>query len=427
MSRSLTARLARTLFLLIAATIATSMLVVELFVDDIEDNILRLELKAEAEHFRQTLTPGQLENRQTAHLEAWFIPPGVNDDPLPAHLRHLEPPVAREVSVGDQTFLVYGQTLQTPPGRLLLAQDISIMENREALVQWVLLAVAAGLLAVGLVVAWAGARHLARPFRRLTRDVMNTEPGPVMPRIATDYQDREFADIAEAFNRFLAALERHLARERAFIKLASHELRTPLAVMGGALDVLEKRNHLSPADRKTLLRLRRAVVTMRDDTAALLELARSDAAGQVDTSVSPSALLHEVIDALEYGNPAWRGRIRVTADAPAWRIRTHHALARMLLHNLLQNALRHTAGEVEVTLDPDRISIRDFGTGLPADQARALTDLAADGADPLLGESGNTTFGLWIVHLASERLQWHVRVAQADGGGTRFVIDVRQA
>ena len=56
-----------------------------------------------------------------------------------------------------------------------------------------------------------------------------------MQRCHSDYNDREFTDIAESFNRFLTELESHIERERSFVKLASHELRTPLAVISGAL------------------------------------------------------------------------------------------------------------------------------------------------------------------------------------------------
>ena len=55
MKSSLTARLTGTLFALIAATAAVSMFIVEQFVEDIEDTILDLELKADADYFKQQL------------------------------------------------------------------------------------------------------------------------------------------------------------------------------------------------------------------------------------------------------------------------------------------------------------------------------------------------------------------------------------
>jgi hypothetical protein len=72
MKSSLTARLVRTLFFLIAATTATSMLIVEVFVNDVEDTILRLELKAEAEYFAEQLQQGRFQTIKTAQLEAFF-------------------------------------------------------------------------------------------------------------------------------------------------------------------------------------------------------------------------------------------------------------------------------------------------------------------------------------------------------------------
>ena len=76
MKSSLTARLTRTLFLLIAATAAVSIFIVEQFVDDVEDTILDLELKADAEYFKERLRNDEFQPVKTARLEAVFLPEG---------------------------------------------------------------------------------------------------------------------------------------------------------------------------------------------------------------------------------------------------------------------------------------------------------------------------------------------------------------
>jgi len=425
MKSSLTTRLTRTLFFLIAATTAISMFTVEVFVNDVEDTILSLELKADAEYFAKQLRDGSFQPVKTAQLEAVFLPEGAIDAALPEYFRNLPLPFSREIEIGGTTLLIYGEQVAAPDGKLFLAQDITIMENRESLVQFALAGVAAFMLLVGFFVARTGARYLVRPFKKLTNEVLNTPPGAKMPQIATEYHDQEFCDIAAAFNRFLSALEHHIEREKSFVKLASHELRTPLAVMSGALNVLEQRQSLSKADQKTLARIRRAMQTMRDDTDVLLELARSETPRGEARTVVLQEIIQNTVDDLEQGLPNDVGRITVYADSPGLRVKTHPALVRMLLRNLLQNALRHTLSKVEVRMTGNGISVRDFGSGLPdritenlstAEAPRAITSPA--------GEFSNTTFGLLIVRLVCERLGWELEVAQSDNEGTEFLIHV---
>ena len=423
MKSSLTARLVRTLFFLIAATTATSMLVVEVFVNDVEDTILRLELKAEAEYFAEQLQQGRFQTIKTAQLEAVFQPEGEADAVLPEYFRSLSLPFSREIEVGQTTLLIYGEQLEAPFGKLFLAKDITIMESRESLVLLVLVGVAGLMLLIGFFVARTGAQYLIRPFSKLTHEVLNTVPGALMEQIATDYRDQEFCDIAEAFNRFLSALEHHIERGKSFVKLASHELHTPLAVMSGALNVLEQRQSLSAPDQKTLARIRRAMQTMRDDTDVLLELARSEASEGDARTIVLQEIVQNTIDDLEHGNSAYAGRITVCNNSLQIRVKTHPALVRMLLRNLLQNALRHTNAGVEVRMIENRISVQDFGPGLPSKITEHLSAIRAPSAiTSTAGELSNTTFGLLIVRLVCERLGWELEIAQSDNRGTEFLI-----
>ncbi|SHK64542.1 Signal transduction histidine kinase [Marinobacter antarcticus] len=425
MKSSLTKRLARTLFFLLAATTATSMLIVELFVNDVEDTILALELKAEADYFTEQLGDGSFHPVKTAQLEVVFLPQGEAEAVLPEYFRGRSLPFSREIMVGKTTLLIYGEQLKAPYGKLFLAQDITIMENRESLVMLALVGVAGLMLLIGFFVARAGARHLVRPFKKLTHEVQSTVPGSSMQKIATDYRDHEFCDIAEAFNRFLSALEHHIEREKSFVKLASHELRTPLAVMSGALNVLEQRQSLSAADQKTLARIRRAMQTMSDDTEVLLELARSEASRGDARTIVLQEVVQNTIDDLEHGHPVHAGRIKVYNDSPGLRVKTHPALVRMLMRNLLQNALRHTRADVEIRMIENRISVRDFGAGLPDKVTEHLSSIAAPSAiTSPTGELSNTTFGLLIVRLVCEQLGWDLEVAQSDNEGTEFLIHV---
>ncbi|WP_372965355.1 ATP-binding protein [Marinobacter sp.] len=425
MKPSLTSRLARTLLILIVVTTVISMFILEVFVDDVEDTILELELKAEATYFTAQLQEGHFQPIKTAQLEVVFLPDGDPETLLPEYFRGRQLPLSEEIEVGETTLLIHGEQLLEPDGKLFLAQDITIMENREALVQLVLIGVAGFMLLIGIFVARAGAGYLVRPFKKLTREVLSTTPGSSMQQITTDFRDQEFCEIAEAFNRFLSELEHHIEREKSFVKLASHELRTPLAVMSGALNVLEQRQSLSSADQKTLTRIRRAMQTMRDDTEVLLELARRETSEGDTRTIMLQDVIQNTIDDLENGYPEHAGRITFHNNSPGLRTKTHPALIRMLLRNLLQNALRHTHKEVDISVVGNTITVRDFGTGLPPKIAEHLNiTKGPSSVSSRAGEFSNTTFGLLIVRLVCERLGWELDITQSDNEGTEFVIHV---
>jgi len=422
---SLTQRLARTLFFLIAASTATSMIIVEVFVHDVEDTILDLELKEEAEYFTEQIREGRFQPIKTAQLEAIFLPEGEAEALLPEYFRSRHLPFSQEVEIGQTTLLILGEQLEFPDGKLFLAQDITIMESRETLVQLALAGVAGFMFLIGSIVAHTAARYLVRPFKKLTREVLNTTPGSSMLQITTDYRDQEFCNIAQAFNRFLSELEDHIEREKSFVKLASHELRTPLAVIGGALNVLEQRQSLSSADQKTLTRIRRAMQTMRDDTEVLLELARREAFESEARTIVLQELVQNTIDDLEHGYLDQAGRITVYNNSPGFKVTTHPILVGMLMRNLLQNALRHTRAEVEVRMIGNRISVRDFGSGLPIKVAEHLNSGAASSSNNFkAGDFSNATFGLLIVRLVCERLGLDLEVTRSGNEGTEFLIHV---
>ncbi len=263
---SLSRRLSATLFGIVVITTTVSMVAVELFVNDVEDTIRGLELKLDAEYFKEQITESSFQSWKTGRIEAYFLPSGAPESLLPQHLHDRPVGYSDEIEFDDWTKILNVETTIKPPGRLYVSEDITIMENREAVIQIVLLVLAAGLMFLGLFVSGIASSYLLKPLRALTHDVQSTEPGVSMQRLSRDYRDREFDQIADAFNRFLSAMETVVEREKSFVKLASHEFRTPLAVIMGALDVLEQRKTLSEADQKTLGRIRRSTRTMREDT-----------------------------------------------------------------------------------------------------------------------------------------------------------------
>ncbi|BES72278.1 HAMP domain-containing sensor histidine kinase [Marinobacter nanhaiticus D15-8W] len=420
MKQSLARRLFRYLFGVSLVTALLSIVAIELFYEDMEDTILNLELTEEQAFFLNQIERPVSQSWRTARLRAFYLPEGESEALLPDYLRDKPVPYSAELELPDATYLVLVRDVDEPAGRLYLSQDISIMEDQELLSQLTVLGVLLGMAVVGFVISRLSAKHLVNPLHRLTSQIQATEPAKSMRRLDTRYADTEFADIANAFNRFLDAIEAFVEREKSFVKLASHELRTPLAVMTGALDIIEKRGTLSEADRRTLGRIRRATDGMHSDVDILLKLARGSIDSDEYRKLSLNNSIEDTLEELESSQGDYRERLRFVPKQPDQTVTTDPALLRMLLRNLLLNALKHTRYGVDIETFPGRLRIRDYGDGLPHHITERLTQ-------PVLTSRSSfqeSSFGLLIVQLICERQGWQLNVVQSGESGTEIDVDL---
>lgn len=416
MKASLSRRLFRTILTIGLVNVGLTLVAIEFIYEDVEDTILRKELAQERRYVEQRILEPSPQSWRSALLSAHFLPDGASTDELPAIFHNRPPPFSREVPDGDKTFLISVERTTSPPGVLYLAQDISLLEDREDEMQLGLTLLGLGILAIAATLARAGTRSVVAPLHALTRDLAGIHPGTRFARLDTRYEDKELADIASTLNQLLEALDAYVQREKSLVSLASHELRTPVAVISGALDVLEQRGSLGEADARTVGRIRRAANEMRTDVEALLKLARGTGGGEASAPVDLPAAVRSVIAELDDGAPGQAERVSCTVDAAAAWVQADPALVRMLLRNLIQNAIRHTADRVHIRIGAHGLSITDEGPGLPE---HVHARLSGEGPQETVPENG---LGLYIVRLICERLGWLLQIGAGDAGGAK--IDV---
>jgi signal transduction histidine kinase len=205
-----------------------------------------------------------------------------------------------------------------------------------------------------------------------------------------------------------------LDAKRALLLAISHELRSPLTRARLNTELLPETLEVQPA-RDALLR---DLGLMRDLITDLLESERlaSPHAALHREPVDLAALVGEVVAGLD-GAPAVQQTFAASLPAPL----LDRTRIRLLLRNLLDNALRHSLDapkppEIAVQIEPSepgsgngptiRISVRDHGRGVPDDQLPHLAqpfyrpDAARERA------TGGVGLGLYLCKL----------VAQAHGG-----------
>ncbi|HSW08258.1 HAMP domain-containing sensor histidine kinase [Aquabacterium sp.] len=259
------------------------------------------------------------------------------------------------------------------------------------------------LLLLGL--AFAYVRHLFRPLDDIRAGALRYGGGDFSQPIPLRRND-ELGDLAAQVNGMASGLQQLLEGQRGLLLAISHELRSPLT--------RARLNAELVAEGEARDALLRDLALMRDMVSDLLEserLAGGHAALQREDS-DLQALLREVV-AQHFSGQAFALRL----DPALPRLPLDRARMQMLLRNLLDNALRHSAGstrpvQVLSSADAQALSlvVRDHGPGVAdADLARlAQPFYRPDTARTR--SSGGVGLGLYLCRL----------VAQSHGGELRF-------
>lgn len=409
--KSISRRTYRAILTVSIVSMIAMVLTVLLVNEDLEDTMLQIEFAQERDFILMNKTGDDVLLWDTPNLAIVFVPNGkARPAVMPQIFRGLPDHYSGELELHDKTYLVNIDAVAT--GNLYIAKNITHFEDRESLFQLALLIMTVAIIGFSLLLALLSSRRIVTPLRRLSDHISNVPVGPAMPHIEADYVDEELYSIATTFNRFLDELESYVKREQSLLSLASHELRTPIAVMSGALDILELRDQLNESDKTTLQRVRRSCIEMQNNVEALLKLARRQAGQDVPDVFDLAPMIREIIEDLKISHLAG-DRVTLTADG-ACEVKTDPVMARMLLRNLIQNALQHTVNDIHIAVSAGLVEIGDQGAGLTKGQQAILLGHKqfSESAAPLSG------LGLYVVTLMCERLQWSLNIVQADARGT---------
>jgi signal transduction histidine kinase len=229
----------------------------------------------------------------------------------------------------------------------------------------------------------------------------------------------------------LVELERE---RREFMQIASHELRTPLTVIRGYASLLEE-GSLGPMPvmaQQALRTLMEKSSEMRVQVERMLLLARLED-GAAPPQLAPVDLRKVVNDALDRVQPQLRlrqGQLDVKlSDRPLMVMGDAERLA-SALDNLLQNAVKFSAGPPEILVVGDRrdgrahVVIKDHGIGIPSEARPHLFEKFYRVNNPELQNVTGTGIGLYLVRQVLESHGGRVEVESQPGVGSEFKIEL---
>lgn len=295
------------------------------------------------------------------------------------------------------------------------ARDITQVLKRERLFFAVIIVTSIATMLFSLVLSYTGSQRIIQPLKYLSDYIASSKIGEKNTPISTDFQDIELHNIAVVFNDFLAELEQFVLRERSLVGLASHELKTPVAVIVGAVEVLKSRFELPEPALGPLLRIENASEEMSTTIPILLELSRRS--GQVLNyqELDINKLVSDVVKDLAQLFPI-DSRVSLVHENKCV-VNADKALAKMLIRNLIQNALQHTSGKIHLSLSSDSLCIFDQGT---EEQSLHLQELASN--IPTQNKTLTSGLGLYIVTLITDRLNWSLDVSSESSNGSTVTV-----
>ena len=314
-------------------------------------------------------------------------------------------------------------------GAVQLARSLNATDDALAQLRLVLLA----LLAAGTLGGWLLGRALAgraiHPIVELTDAVEHVElTGDLSRQVQVDpaASDDEVGRLARRFNAMLGRLDTtqgelaaSVEAQRRLVADASHELRTPVTSLRTNAEILRERPDLPVPERAAMLddviaQAEELGLLVRD----LMELARE---GPGDMYYAELRLdeIAAAVARMQRHAPAARFTLDIS---PVVVVGDAERLARAI-NNLLDNAVSHGGGQVEVTVRLDgEVVVRDHGPGVAPGEEPHLFERFWRGTGARA--SPGSGLGLAIVRQVADAHGGSVRVESPPDGGALFRMRV---
>jgi two-component system OmpR family sensor kinase len=324
---------------------------------------------------------------------------------------------------------ILARPVNTPSGKVIVATGIELKDRDDTLasLRSLLLVGGPAALLLASLAGWFAVGIALRPvedMRRRAAEISTAEPGERLP-VST--ADDELSRLGDTLNEMLSRLEAAFERERTFVDDASHELRTPLAMQKTELELAlryaEGPDELRAAVASAVEEVNRLIRLAED----LLVLSRSQngklALDLDEVEIEP--LLARAAERFEARAEA-AGRSLTVGAASGAAVRGDQVRLDQALTNMIDNALRHGAGDVGLSARPGgnglELHVTDEGPGFPEAFAEQAFERFSR-ADPARGPGGSG-LGLAIVEAVASSHGGSAHAESRPEGGADVWISI---
>lgn len=330
-------------------------------------------------------------------------------------------------------------TLMDPkslPHTLVVASDIepehhTLERLRYALASGVLLA-----LALGFTLIDHGIRISLRPIDQLASEMQQrTEHQLDSSLTLPSKMPEELSGLAKNFDALLArvAITRH--RERDFIRHAAHELRTPIAALRATIELALSQSRDASAYAGYLTTCGNVAAELEGlvtRLSALARVGRSAAAPVTLEVLAPHELLAECLSPFRAIAKHRHIQIAIEPADLGLRFSGDRTLCRIILNNLLDNAVNYTPGRGEINIRSERsgqrveIIVSNPAPDLTEDPARLFEPLFRRGS-PLHDTGTHLGIGLTLSLDAANAMGGTLQARKTNAGWLEFIFGLPAA
>ncbi len=317
-----------------------------------------------------------------------------------------------DYTLGEQNGREY---LISREGEYILAFSVRHIHDRSG---W------SGIIGIGallllLMILYYAIRRLFSPISAIRDGVKRFGSGDLTHRIQIKRKD-ELGELSRSINTMADDIQQMLDAKRQLLLAISHELRSPLTRAKVSIGMLD--------DADTRHEINHDLDEMEKLIEELLETERLSNRHHTlhREQVSLSELVRDLIDD-QFVNRRIRLQLPdepVIASIDASRLR-------LLLKNLLQNALQYTpedADPPQLRLEPDGdrvvIRVRDFGTGISEQHLPYLTEPFYRVDPARQRETGGYGLGLYLCRMIAEAHGGTLTIDSTPGEGTGVLIEI---
>jgi two-component system sensor histidine kinase MprB len=323
---------------------------------------------------------------------------------------------------------VHYRVYTEPAGLFSVTLALPLTEVDHALTRlaFILLIVAAGGIAIAVVLGGGVTATAAAPVVRLTEAAERvTTTGDLSLRIEEPRTgDDEIGRLSRSFNGMLAALETSVNAQKQLVADASHELRTPITSIRTNMDLLASGAELEPGERERMLadvrdQLEELTLIVND----LVELARDGERPEGLGDVRLDQVVRSTVDAFR----RHARDVSIVAElSPSVVVGSASRIDRAA-RNLLDNAAKWSppGSEIEVRVQGATLTVRDHGPGFPEEDLPHVFDrFYRSSAARSTPGSG---LGLAIVRQVATSHGGRVSAENAPDGGAVVRLELRPA
>lgn len=328
--------------------------------------------------------------------------------------------------IGGQRWRLYSLWDNARSLQLVVAEPTTHREDISSRFFYKILAFGTLLVVLAAAVIWWSVNRVFRVLQGSADEVARRTPNDLLD-VNLDGIPSEAFPLIQSINRLFARVRRTMEYEQRFTADAAHELRTPLAAIKTNLQVLQRAR--SVAERDEFI----AALGVSVDRASrlvdqLLTLARLDPQGETGPALAPG----DLADLLREGQAGWHAAgaqlgLAVQVDIASAPCALEMDSVRMLIRNLVDNALRYTPAPGTVRIACGRedgrgfLRVGDSGPGIPPAMQERVFERFVRLAGSHQPGSG---LGLSIVRRIADRHEARIGLGPGlEGRGLTVMVD----